>query len=270
MNRGRRYIREEKGRTFKKQFYFALTIFAVFLITFIITFILYNNKIKKSISHSLETKEISDLVPNYSEYNDETYKTKSANKDIGKTIENVIKETESQLNRNEKNSIQTNEINEENKTNENIVETNSNVYNTRTQTKDPEFTIPVEGEIIREFAKDNLIYSNTLDEWIVHLGIDIKAQRTKVVNASESGKIISIKNDPRYGLTIIMEHVNGYKTVYANLLSTEFVKEGDYINKGDAIGTVGNSSAFEISDEPHLHFEILKDNVNVDPKLYIN
>ncbi len=278
MNRGRRYIREEKGRIFKRTFYYALAIFAVFLVTFLITFIVYKSKIKKSISNSLQTKEISDLVPNYSEYNND-YESKSANKDIGKTIENVIKETENKLNNNDNNLISaqnnsnTNISNDiyknNNETIENSIETNNNIDNSKSTEKDPEFIIPVEGDIIREFSKDKLIYSNTLDEWIVHLGIDIKAQRTQVVNASESGKITSIKNDPRYGLTVIIEHANGFKTVYSNLLSTEFVKEGESVQKGDAIGTVGNSAAFEISDEPHLHFEILKDNVNVDPRQYI-
>ena len=118
------------------------------------------------------------------------------------------------------------------------------------------------------FAKDTLIYSETLDEWITHLGIDIKADRTTVVKSAEKGKVTAIKNDPRYGLTVIVEHVNGFKTVYSNLLTTEFVSEGEEIEKGQSIGTVGNSASFEICDEPHLHFEILKDDVNVDPTIY--
>ena len=83
--------------------------------------------------------------------------------------------------------------------------------------KDPEFIMPVEGEIVRSFAKDSLIYSETLEEWIVHLGIDIKADRTTVVKAAEAGTITAIKNDPRYGLTVIIEHEDGYKTVYSKL-----------------------------------------------------
>ena len=95
-----------------------------------------------------------------------------------------------------------------------------------------------------------------------------KAIRT-VVKASADGKVASIKNDPRYGLTVIVEHVNGYKTVYANLLSTEFVVEGETIKQGQSLGTVGNTASFEISDEPHLHFELLKNNEQQDPELYL-
>ena len=122
---------------------------------------------------------------------------------------------------------------------------------------------------MRGFAKDSLIYSNTLEEWITHLAIDIKAERTTVVKSAEAGTIKSIKNDPRYGLTIVIEHENNFQTVYSNLLTSEFVVEGEKVEKGQAIGTVGNTAVFEIVDEPHLHFEILKDSIAVDPGIYI-
>ena len=131
------------------------------------------------------------------------------------------------------------------------------------------FSMPVEGEIVKDFAQDNLIYSNTLEEWTTHTGIDIKADKTTVVKSAEAGMVKTIKNDPRYGLTIVIEHENGFQTVYSNLLTSEFVVEGENVEKGQSLGTVGNTAAFEIADEPHLHFEILKDSVQVDPKLYL-
>lgn len=135
--------------------------------------------------------------------------------------------------------------------------------------KDPEFVIPVEGEILREYAKENLVYSPTLDEWITHNGIDIVAEKTTVVKASAEGTVKSIKNDPRYGLTVVIEHVNGFSSVYSNLLTAEFIEEGEKVEQGQTIGTVGNTATFEIADESHLHFEILKDDASVDPELYI-
>ena len=131
------------------------------------------------------------------------------------------------------------------------------------------FEKPVEGDIVRDFAMDNLIYSETLQEWITHTGIDIKADKTTVVKVAESGTVKTIKNDPRYGLTIVVEHSNGFQTVYSNLLTSEFVVEGEKVEKGQSLGTVGNTAAFEIADEPHLHFEILKDFVQVDPNIYL-
>ena len=51
--------------------------------------------------------------------------------------------------------------------------------------KELEFIYPVEGELFREFAKDNLVYSETLKEWVTHTGVDILADKTTVVKASE-------------------------------------------------------------------------------------
>ena len=125
--------------------------------------------------------------------------------------------------------------------------------------------MPVEGEVQKEYAKDKLVYSETLKEWVTHTGIDIKAEKTTVVKAAEEGTVTAIKNDPRYGTTVIIEHSDGYETRYANLLTAEFVAVGEKITKGQTIGTIGDTGAFEILDEPHLHFEILKNGEYEDP-----
>ena len=135
--------------------------------------------------------------------------------------------------------------------------------------KDPTFVMPVEGEIVKHYGKDKLIYSNTLQEWTTHLGIDIKADKTTVVKASADGTVKSIKNDPRYGLTIVVEHANGFTSVYSNLLTAEFVIVGENVKSGQTLGTVGNSATFEILDDSHLHFEMLKDGNSIDPEMYI-
>lgn len=136
-------------------------------------------------------------------------------------------------------------------------------------TKDPTFKYPVKGEIIQNYAKENLVYSQTLGEWITHTGIDIKANKTTVVGVAADGKVKYIKNDPRFGLTVVVEHSNGFSTVYSNLLTAEFVSVGENVKEGQTLGTVGNTAAFEILDEPHLHFEILKDGEAVDPNMYL-
>lgn len=226
---------------------------------------------------------------------DASNETQTTGTEIGKTVEEMENED------NQSKSSSTNVSNVNNTNSANTTNTNSNNSNTanntsnttnnssttqnnqssadttkeksnenkKTTTTELSFQKPVEGDIVREFAKDNLIYSPTLEEWVTHTGIDIKADKTTVVKSAEAGTVKSIKNDPRYGLTVVVEHANGFQTVYSNLLSSEFVVEGEKIEKGQAIGTVGNTAVFEIADEPHLHFEILKDNTQVDPSLYI-
>ena len=151
--------------------------------------------------------------------------------------------------------------------------TNSNTENTgetqKEESKEIKFTAPIKGEVIRDFTPDSLVYSETLEEWITHNGVDIKADKTSVVIAAAEGTVYAIKTDPRYGLTVIVEHEGGYKTVYANLLTAEYVVEGEQIESGQTIGTVGNSATFEIADDYHLHFEMLKDDAYVDPNNYM-
>ena len=131
------------------------------------------------------------------------------------------------------------------------------------------FKYPVDGEISMEYAKDKLVYSNTLGEWITHLGVDIKANKATVVKACADGTVKSISTDPRYGLTVVVEHKDGFATIYSNLLTAEFVKSGEKVTSGQTIGTVGNTASFEILEESHLHFEITKDGEQVDPTIYL-
>ena len=212
--------------------------------------------------------------------------TESASTNIGKTVEeqennttnsgNIIKEEQTESK--DTNSTTTNSSGENEAIDaEQIVEKNteSNAtqeipQKTETETKkEITFVKPTEGEIICEFAKENLIYSETLKEWITHTAVDIKADKTSVIKSAADGIIKSIVNDPRYGLTVVIEHDEGYETVYSNLLTAEFVVEGEEVTQGQTIGTAGNTAAFESSMECHLHFELLKDGEYVDPTIYL-
>ena len=177
-------------------------------------------------------------------------------KDNTSTTNNLTKQTTAQAGKNSTDSK-----------NSSANETSKN--DTKETSKELAFQKPVDGDIIKEFAKDNLLFSQTLQEWTVHTGIDIKAEKTTVVKSAEAGTVKSIKNDPRYGLTIVVSHDNGFETVYSNLLTSEFVVEGEKVDKGQSLGTVGNTAAFEVADDSHLHFEILKYSVQVDPSRYI-
>lgn len=228
-----------------------------------------NEEVKEG---TLTSEQISNILNNTKV----TENTESASSQIGKSVNEVGNELIENNNTISENIANSNSVNNI-LTTENITPT-SNVTSKENQIQENEtlketvelsFEKPVDGDIVRNFAIESLIYSETLQEWTTHTGIDIKAEKTTVVKAAEAGKIKSIKNDPRYGLTIIIQHENGFETVYSNLLSSEFVVEGEKVEKGQSIGTVGNTAAFEIVDEPHLHFEIIKDGVQVDPNIYL-
>lgn len=130
-------------------------------------------------------------------------------------------------------------------------------------------TLPVTGKIITEFSKDTLIYSKTLNQWCVHKGIDIAADLGTPVKAALSGTVVEIKkDDPILGVVVVIDHGNGIKTLYGNLMSDKLVQKGKKVKKGEIIGGVGNTAPYESEDPPHLHFEIIKNNENIDPQQF--
>lgn len=265
----------------KTLFYGIGSLCIIVLLACIAFYILLNGGPAKEESQ-FSTAKIDGLVPN-NEISNSFNSTKETSFSIGKsvneaannlsTVTNSIKTENTVVTKQSpKNEISSKKDNSSSKSNKekNVNETENNVQtSTKVEEKDPVFVKPVEGEIIKEYAKDKLVYSDTLKEWITHPGVDIKAEKTSVVKAAADGRVSAIKNDPRYGLTVVIEHQNGFKTVYSNLLTAEFVTEGEEVTSGQTIGTVGNTATFEVTDTEHLHFEILKNNEIVDPCIYI-
>lgn len=128
---------------------------------------------------------------------------------------------------------------------------------------------PTGGEIIKEFSDGILVYSETLKDYRVHNGVDIKAKMLDKVYASEDGVVESVRNDALMGITVVIDHQNGIKTVYANLSSMDMVTEGEYVKKGEVINGVGDTSLIETGQETHIHFEMLVDGKYVNPRDYI-
>jgi septal ring factor EnvC (AmiA/AmiB activator) len=121
---------------------------------------------------------------------------------------------------------------------------------------------PVEGTIVYRFGRDTLP-SGGIIRWN---GVGIAAAVGTPVRAVEAGKVRLVGQFGTYGLTIVIEHGNGYYSVYSHLQSAA-VKLGATITKGATIGTVGG----ENSDYgPHLHFEIRGENqVALDPTVWL-
>ena len=164
-----------------------------------------------------------------------------------------------------------NNQNNQNKQNQSNTENNGDASkNANSAENNAEFIRPIEGETEKIFSMDSLIYSETLQEWVTHRGIDIKAEKGAEVKAIADGTIKSIKTDPRYGISIIIKHSKGFESVYACLLNeAQGLKEGDTIKQGQVIGNVGNSGVFESAEGMHLHFEMTKDGDYVNPDIYV-
>ncbi|MGD9566832.1 MAG: peptidoglycan DD-metalloendopeptidase family protein [Sedimentibacter sp.] len=128
---------------------------------------------------------------------------------------------------------------------------------------------PLAGEIYREFTMDDLVYYESIGEWRVHKGVDIKPKDTLLIESALAGTVESINTSELTGTEIVIDHGNNIKTLYSNLVSSS-VKVGDHVKQGQAIGNVGKTVSIEASDGAHLHFELLVDGKNVNPLDYIN
>ncbi len=134
------------------------------------------------------------------------------------------------------------------------------------------FISPVSaGNVISAWSADIPVFSNTMEDYRVHLGVDIKADAGTPVYAAADGTVSTVEFDPMMGQTVIITHADGYKTVYRNLQTAipDSIEAGKTVKAGDKIGSVGDTALVEISDSPHLHFEIHKDDTCEDPMNHI-
>ncbi len=102
-----------------------------------------------------------------------------------------------------------------------------------------------------------------------HAGVDLYAPVGTIVKAAERGVGETGNYPGGYGLIVRIDHNNGYVTVYAHL-SEILIEDGQFVKKGAVIGKVGKTgNADHDLIEPHLHFEIRKDGIAVDPMEYL-
>jgi murein DD-endopeptidase MepM/ murein hydrolase activator NlpD len=99
-----------------------------------------------------------------------------------------------------------------------------------------------------------------------HSGIDIAAAKGSPNKAADGGVVKFAGWSGNYGKLVIIDHENGYTTYYGHN-NTIKVKVGQRVARGDVIGTVGETGR---ATGPHLHFEVRKNGVPVNPLKYIN
>ena len=121
---------------------------------------------------------------------------------------------------------------------------------------------PVEGGIVYKFGRDTLP-SGGIIRWN---GVGIAATVGTPVKVVESGTVRLVGQFGTYGLTVVVEHGNGYYSVYSHLESAA-AKLGASVSKGSVIGTVGGRNS---DYGPHLHFEIRGENqIALDPTTWL-
>jgi murein DD-endopeptidase MepM/ murein hydrolase activator NlpD len=102
---------------------------------------------------------------------------------------------------------------------------------------------------------------------LFHSGIDLTAKIGTEIHSPGDGVVEELNyTSSGYGRALIINHGFGFKTLYGHL-SKYNVKKGDTISRGDIIAYVGNAGT---SSGPHLHYEIIKDGLKIDPFNYFS
>ena len=119
---------------------------------------------------------------------------------------------------------------------------------------------PIKGWVTREFYNTGGEKSPSY-----HPGMDIAAKRNTPVRASAEGVIVTAEWDETYGYMVVIDHGFGIFSLYGHN-ARNLVKVGDRVGRGQTIAFVGSTGQ---STAPHLHFEVRKSGVPVDPRNYL-
>lgn len=250
---------------------------AVVLLVFSLFIPVINKEIKERTkqSKSHTTNTVSVVKNDKSAKGSAALSTDKVIKDKVATTEVVATETEKKLpqngeaSENEKSSVNNSSLVD----NSSLVNEGS-LENVKPLAKDPpvvknvqigEIIWPLKGEVIREYG---LSYSKTFSDYRYHNGIDISAARGAEVVLVLPGKVSKKESTKGEETKITIEHGQGWVSVYEHLEAT-VLKEGEYYQAGEIVGTVNQPGLNEVMEGPHLHYTLYKDNKLVNPLDYL-
>ena len=122
---------------------------------------------------------------------------------------------------------------------------------------------PVRGILTSAFG---VRLSPFTDTQVFHEGLDIEAPAGAPVRAAAGGKVLRSGYEALYGNILVIDHGNGFRTVYAHL-SERLFAAGDSVQKGDLIGKVGDTGR---TTGTHLHYEVRVNGLPVNPTRFLN
>ncbi len=181
-------------------------------------------------NYNSENIEYKDNSSSYIETVPENFATESPKEDVKKEITNEPYNTESSVSKKENNIV---------------------------------FSMPVEGEIIKEHSEKTLQFSSTYGDMRIHTGIDISCNADSPIFACGDGVVKGVENDTEYGKIVIIQHNNSITIKYAALKDVT-VKQGDSVKMGDTLG-YSTTIPSECNDKNHIHIEAYKNGKQISP-----
>ena len=133
----------------------------------------------------------------------------------------------------------------------------------------PQVVSPLDGTTVTVFSMTELLYDETMADWRTHDGLDIQAAEGDAVKTAAAGMVLEVSNDELMGTTVVIEHADGYTTLYSSLQTEPPVAPGEWVEAGDVIGMVGSTAEAENTMGAHLHFSVSKDGQIIDPAEYV-
>lgn len=135
----------------------------------------------------------------------------------------------------------------------------------------PVFVAPVTGEMLKGCSLTAPVFSNTMEDFRTHTGVDLFCESGSDVACVADGVVKEVWDDAMMGTCISVEHSGGVVSYYKNLYDEipEGIEPGVTVNKGQIIATAGDTALLEIAEESHLHFELAVNGTTVDPCEYI-
>lgn len=135
----------------------------------------------------------------------------------------------------------------------------------------PDFSMPISGNLAIDYSDSVPVFSQTMNDYRTHLGIDISSELGTPVACVADGVVTNVWNDPFMGTSISVEHNGGAISIYKNLDEeiADGIVIGASVKKGDILGAVGDTAMNELAEEPHLHYEMKINGKHVDPKEHL-
>ena len=132
--------------------------------------------------------------------------------------------------------------------------------------------LPVVGQMYKGHDSTLQVYSNTMGDYRVHLGVDIATAPEAPVYAAADGEVQKVWDDSMMGTCVAVAHKDNAVTIYKNLAKelAEGIEVGATVTRGQQLGMVGDTAVVEMADEPHLHFEVTVNGLSVNPMDYFS